>query len=213
MIDKIHNQRSSGAQQLMPDIYYRPENIRFSHVFRPLYLQRKATEQRLLQNPEDVFRETPVRYLGFTNEVTTATHTVRTIARAVPFWNKLGWGVSLGYGFLDAFNKGKLAQENAQNEGASMEHAARHKKAAIFETLLFHTMASWVLPVAFIMGTHKAAEKLVHKANMAKGTKAIPVLAGLAVIPLITKVLDPLAEKFLHQYVEPILERQIKKSA
>ena len=149
---------------------------------------------------QDVFRDTLARYLGFSNEVTHATRAIQTILRFIPFWNKLGWGISLGYGALDARHKAGIAEKSAKADGLSPEAVKHKKNVAMDKTVVFHILASWVTPIAILETIEKVSEKALNAMKVTKGAHAIAIGLKLAAIPFMTKVLDPLVENFLHKY-------------
>lgn len=231
MVDaRNHQQRFQGGSAAYPDIYLRTENLRPPQHFDALRSHRNTVSQKVTGLPFDVYRDSGVRYMGFTNEVAVASNSLTKVTSAASkaaraatrmshsFFKDnallgIGWGISLVYGVMDAFSKGKKASQTALKQGQSELRASRHKKAKIGETLLFHSMASWVLPTFVIMAAHKLAHGVLHAVKASpKLMKWGPVAAGLGIIYPMTKVLDPWAEKVLHKYVEPRLQRWIDKA-
>lgn len=170
----------------------------------------------------DVLRDTPVRYIGFTNEVTEATKSV--VVPKFPIWNKLGWAATLSYTAADIWHKGHLGYQSAKKEAQDNPQTSRYFIAAntISESLkagLFQGVATDLAPIFVVI---RPLEKIVHK--LLEHLKAqgkhwvtqpvlrwVPVMAGLASIPFAPLVFDPLAEKCLehgfNKVADPLLAR------
>ena len=126
----------------------------------------------------DIFRDTPARYLGFSNEVTTATRSIPAVIKALPMWNSLGWAVALSYGMMDAWNKSMDSQRKYLERGEPSDVAKLKGLAKFSEGLVFHVMASWVGPILAIEKIKHTAEAMLTRAGKKPGMW--PALAALA---------------------------------
>src|ERR1044072_419603 len=91
----------------------------------------------------DLFRATPLRYAGYANELTEAVKHVGPLGLLNPF----GWLVALVYGCCDALHKGREREEEILSVTANPSLARAECLVMVGEVLLFHVLASWVVPV------------------------------------------------------------------
>ena len=97
----------------------------------------------------DIFRDTPARYLGFSNEVTTATRSIPAVIKALPMWNSLGWAVALSYGMMDAWNKSMDSQRKYLERGEPSDVALRwHTLHSVGPTLVALFVPAAAAPAA-----------------------------------------------------------------
>ncbi len=148
----------------------------------------------------DLLHDTPLRYLGYANEVTeTGRSAGVSIARALNPW---AWGITLGYGMSDAVRKGLAARNQTLRETGNPAQARREGLVHFGEGLFFHTVATWVGPVfCVIKPVYKLTGKLMEVAG--RRTGAVPALAALGSIGVTPRLLDPVAERLVEQVYRP----------
>lgn len=150
----------------------------------------------------DIYRETPIRYLGFASELTeTGKAAGMALAKRM---NPLGWLIAIGYGLADAVDK---AMNEQQQQLQRSGDAVKAKKAGVNKLgaeLFFHTVATWVVPIFLILKpVYKVTDKLVTKRLGHSGPW--PAIAALGAVSLIPKLLDPVAERLVEQVYTPLV--------
>ncbi|KAK2581922.1 hypothetical protein KPH14_002377 [Odynerus spinipes] len=133
----------------------------------------------------DLFRDTPVRYLGYANEVGEA---FRNLIPKYLVW--LSYGVSSGYVLADTADKSYRVYKT----DASPEKTKRVTLSAV-DTLLWQSFASVIIP-GFTINRLCAAVTYAQRktANCALKNPWIPTLLGLISIPIIIHPIDNLVE-------------------
>jgi mitochondrial fission process protein 1 len=150
----------------------------------------------------DVFRESWVRYFGYTNELGEALRSV--IGNN---WAHRSYYVAGLYAVTDMLVKGREAFK--ENKRASLADRLYHAVGGIMDAGVFHYFATITVPPQVIRMVQEATEKRMS-ARFAKTLlgKALPVGIGLAITPLIIKPIDMATEKFLDLAVRPLLGRK-----
>jgi fission process protein 1 len=131
----------------------------------------------------DIYRDTPVRYLGYANEVGEAFRALINVR-----WVKLSYVVASGYVLADTQDK---AVKASKEEDAEMKNVG----IAAMDTLVWQALASVIVPGLFI--NRLCAVSLIGLA------RALPTVAetsrkwavtglGLGAIPFIVHPIDDL---------------------
>ena len=170
---------------------YTPASSTLPKRYTPSYTLPAHTLAHPSPHTKDIFLQRPLRYMGFTNEVTTATRSVPFIVKHLPLWNPLGWIIAVGSGLSHAYYR--AVNKKVDNHNASPAEARKKSQIAALKTIGFHSLATWFGPIAILEGEKKITEKILHK--LGKPVRNWPAVVGIASIPLITKTLDPLIEK------------------
>lgn len=135
------------------------------------------------------------------------------------FVNALLWVPAIGYALSHAGTKGVGAYKEARQAGDSKGKAFVKGLAAFGDYTLLHTLATVVVPAMLITGTQDKVKDFIYdktntlaKTGKKSATKSLPlrlglVAVGLGMIPLIIKVLDPIAELFLDIAYRPLVGR------
>ena len=140
-------------------------------------------EEKVVAKEVDIYRDTPVRLLGYANEVGEAFRALVHVR-----WVRLSYGVASTYVLADTYDKGK---KMAAVPGADMGMVG----TAAVDTLLWQAFASVIVPGFFInrlcafslLGLAKAAPQV------ALNTRKWAVTGlGLGVIPFIVHPIDSL---------------------
>lgn len=140
---------------------------------------------------KDLFRDTPVRYLGYANEVGEAFRS-QVHVNAVRF----SYLVASGYVVADSVNKGQVA---AQQSHDSPEQKHRRIKLAVLDTLIWQGLASVAIP-GFTINRICALSGVVLKRSTAwpgPVRKWTTTLIGLGCIPFIIKPIDRSVDWFM----------------
>jgi|EP00945_MAST-04E_sp_MAST-4E-sp1_P003441 fission process protein 1 len=125
----------------------------------------------------DLYRDTPVRYLGYANELGEAFRPI------VPKLLVPSYCVSFGYVFADTIDKAKKANNSGKSSGEVTKAAA--------DTLLWQSFASVIIP-GFVI--HKVVDAVKWTGEKAKFSPALrrwaPTAIGLSAIPFIIHPID-----------------------
>lgn len=176
---------------------------------------------------KDIYQDTPVRFLGYSNELGTAVSELcvgsKGIVRSLP---KLSYIPAIAYIGADTYDKYKKGIDGT-GEKPSLKMGARQ--------LLKQCAASVLIPTGVIIATQKTAmgainklkpvlpDKIKEGSKKAKetlknnkvfskilskpnaGTKVAAVAISLAALVLATKPIDKITEVMLEKVVDPIL--------
>ena len=123
----------------------------------------------------DYFRDSALRYLGYTNEVGEA---FRPLVH--PRYVTATYGVAFNYVLADAFF-----------QSAKKSNADQHSGLVFVDSLLWQSLASVAIPGVTINLITKASSKMMVAATQNKTVrKFAPTVIGLSAIPLIIKPID-----------------------
>ncbi|KAK2159279.1 hypothetical protein LSH36_155g03005 [Paralvinella palmiformis] len=163
----------------------------------------------ILEKKVDIFRDTPLRYLGYANEVGESFR-AQVHVNVVRF----SYVLASGYVCADAYSKGKDAAEVKWSSDS-----VRQTKifSAVFDTLIWQGLASVAIPGYTINRICFLSNRILSK------TSAMPLmtrkwtvtLIGLGSIPFIIKPIDHfvdwLLESTLRKWfsIGPVLESDI----
>ncbi|XP_066589666.1 mitochondrial fission process protein 1 [Prorops nasuta] len=130
------------------------------------------------QKEENIFRDTPVRYLGYANEVGEA---FRSIVPKPVVW--FSYIVASGYVLADTCDSGIKVYKTSTSSD-------KNKKviAATMDTLLWQALASIIIPGYTINRICAAVQYLQRRSRF--NSKWIPTVVGLSSIPFIIKPID-----------------------
>ena len=123
----------------------------------------------------DYFRDSTLRYLGYTNEVGEA---FRPLVH--PRYVTASYGVAFTYVLADAFF-----------QSSKTSNANQHSGLVFVDSLLWQGLASVAIPGVTINLITKASSKLIVAATHNKAVrKFAPTVIGLSAIPIIIKPID-----------------------
>ncbi|KAL1116895.1 hypothetical protein AAG570_005364 [Ranatra chinensis] len=153
--------------------------------------------------PQDIFRDTPIRYLGYANEIGEAFRAV--VHRR---WVNLSYGVASGYVLCDAGSK-------AWNSWSKSDpcDSGRWRGAAVAGTdaLIWQAFASVIIPGFTINRICAGTRWTIRRAypylpcRVTRNAKWITVLVGLASIPYIIHPIDELVTAAMDASIRPIM--------
>ncbi|CEF62093.1 Mitochondrial fission process protein 1 [Strongyloides ratti] len=145
----------------------------------------------------DIYRDTPIRFLGYSNEVGEAFRALVPVTIV-----RLSYLVAFGYVAADTMDKGsKISNKNFN----SIDEKRKAVVVTMGDTVLWQTLASVAIPGFTINRVCKMSNFILKK-----GFKLTPILAkpittaiGLATIPFIVKPIDA--------FVELAMDKTIRK--
>eukprot|EP00043_Microstomoeca_roanoka_P015062 m.150068 g.150068 ORF g.150068 m.150068 type:complete len:196 (+) comp16167_c7_seq2:31-618(+) len=146
----------------------------------------------------DVFRDSPARYLGYTNELGEAFKLY--IQRRTYL---ASYGLAIAYALGDAVHKG-----NQRYEYANHVHIPQEPKiaaaGAVLDTAIWQGLASVALPGLVINRVVATTRFFSLKSSLPpRVATLLPTIAGLSAIPFIIKPIDKLVDRFMDSYVRP----------
>uniref|UniRef100_A0A8R1IF58 Mitochondrial fission process protein 1 n=1 Tax=Caenorhabditis japonica TaxID=281687 RepID=A0A8R1IF58_CAEJA len=150
------------------------------------------------ESQKDIFRDTPVRFLGYANEVGEA---FRSLVK--PAVVKFSYVVAFGYVAADSIDKGY--KESEKIHANSTEKTKKVAIAAV-DTVLWQTFASVLIPGftinRFCFFTNMLLEKSTKlPTNLRKWTVTC---LGLATIPFIVHPIDTFVEEAMDKTARKI---------
>jgi fission process protein 1 len=149
----------------------------------------------------DLFKHSPLRYLGYANELGEAFRAF--IPRSVVVATYV---VATGYALGDAADKGYNAYKKKDDVNRSWNVADKTS-----DTLIWQLLASVTVPAYIINRTVHASglilNRFVRPDSHIRGRgifKLVPTLVGLATIPILPHVLDPAIDKTMDYTSRPM---------
>lgn len=179
--------------------------VRFDEEFVP-----KATQKQIDAPAEqrDVFRDTLLRYAGYANEFTEAG--VASGNQLSKILNPFGWMTVFTYGIADALNKSFNKQREILKDSGNEKEAKAEAASTLVENIIFHGIATWYGPVyTVIKPIAKLTEKIMHS-RLKRDPKFWPSAVGLATIPFVPKIFDPITEKLMEITYQPVADKLVK---
>ena len=147
----------------------------------------------------DIYRDTPLRYMGYANEVGEA------FTRFLPVWGvPASYCVAATYVLLDTVDKGQKAYQSA-DEGEKVSEAFKLS----LETLIWQMLASVFWPGSIIRVVVNATHAVVPTDD---ALAFLPTLAGLAAIPLIVRPIDGTVDQLMENSIAKIIYGKIETS-
>ncbi|KAF7379201.1 hypothetical protein HZH68_017046 [Vespula germanica] len=137
----------------------------------------------------DLFRDTPIRYLGYANEVGEAFR--HRVPRSVV---QLTYVISSGYVLGDVIDKGYRVFQNDRTP-----FRVKHVVLAIADTLLWQSFASVIIPGFTINRVCVVIQYAQKKTtNLALKNHWVPTIIGLLSIPLVVRPIDYVVEETMN---------------
>lgn len=151
--------------------------MRVTHTVHTQNVKTRASKK-----PVDIYRETPLRYLGYANEVG------ESFTAFLPSWGvPASYAVAATYVMMDTVDKAKRTYDETND--------LREASKIAIDTCAWQMLASIFWPGSFI--------RLVVAASSHQQFDYIPTIIGLLTIPLIVKPID--------ETVDAIMEKSVKK--
>uniref|UniRef100_A0AC35TWR0 Mitochondrial fission process protein 1 n=1 Tax=Rhabditophanes sp. KR3021 TaxID=114890 RepID=A0AC35TWR0_9BILA len=143
----------------------------------------------------DIYRDSPIRFLGYANEVGEA-------FRALVHVNfvRASYVVAFAYVAADTFDKGQKTSKKTYATGEEKQNAVMIKMG---DTVVWQSLASVFIPGLVINRFCKAAHWALTKGARFGGGVAKPLttILGLSLIPFIVKPIDSLVELGMDQTI------------
>ncbi|MEB3286536.1 MAG: hypothetical protein VKJ04_03425 [Vampirovibrionales bacterium] len=160
-------------------------------------------------NDKDLFRDTLLRYMGYANELTAAG--MNSGNKLAAKLNPAAWTTVFAYGIADAFNHAITAHEDNLKAGKDSKEAKARAASTFGENIIFHTLATWVGPVYLAIKPAGKLTELVFKTLIKQPPRAWPSIVGVALVPFVPKVFDPIVDKYLPMVYNPASEWVLQK--
>ncbi|XP_043268928.1 mitochondrial fission process protein 1 [Venturia canescens] len=137
----------------------------------------------------DIFRDTPVRYLGYTNEVGEAFRSIAPVSIV-----KLSYVIASGYVLADTIHKGIQVYKKDTSDG-------RNKRIVLSttDTLLWQSFASVIVPgltINRICATVRFMQRNAKTSSMK--SPWLSIMVGLVSIPFIIHPIDKAVEETMN---------------
>mmetsp|Transcript_9370 Transcript_9370/g.13302 ORF Transcript_9370/g.13302 Transcript_9370/m.13302 type:complete len:182 (-) Transcript_9370:155-700(-) len=158
--------------------------------------EEKANEDASNKPPYNIFRDTPIRFFGYANEVG------ESFRYQFPKLVRPSYIVAFGYCGMDAIQSGcnewestKYRNSSSINKsGSTWNNESKEVRTAkaVFDTLIWQSFASVLIPGATINLVVKASRYTVNRTTFLPHMmiKWMPTVAGLASIPFIVNPID-----------------------
>ena len=151
--------------------------------------QSRKVKARASKKPVDIYRETPLRYLGYANEVG------ESFTAFLPSWGvPASYAVAATYVMMDTIDKTKKEYDETEDTWEA-------SKVAI-DTCTWQMLASVFWPGSFI--------RLVVAAASFQHFDYIPTMVGLLTIPLIVKPIDETVDVIMEKSVKKVLNDDVR---
>ncbi|CAF0993335.1 unnamed protein product [Brachionus calyciflorus] len=152
----------------------------------------------------DIFRDTPVRYMGYANEIGEAFRSMISPAAV-----RATYGVAFGYVFLDVIDKANktFKKETKLAELSTPKESPKSKTAKIAtDCLIWQSFASVIIPGFTINRICKLSSYLLSKTSASpKAGKILTTLIGLGSIPFIIHPIDHGCHIVMDKTIRPYL--------
>lgn len=148
--------------------------------------------------PTDIFRDTPVRLLGYANELGEAFRSVVNVR-----WVWLSYGIATAYVVADTGYKTIAIRK--QTFSSEKERNVRSLKEGV-DVLTWQTLASVIIPGFTINRICATANYFFSRSEIKRHAKWLTVAVGLTSIPFIIKPIDELVDYMMDTTVRPMLK-------
>jgi fission process protein 1 len=159
-------------------------------------------------NDYDVFKDSPMRYLGYANELGEAFRAF--IPKSVVIGS---YGVASLYAVGDAVDKGYKAYRDTSKPNRNWRVAQRTLDTGIWQLLASVTVPAFIIN-RVVYTTNWSLQRFVSPNSAFRASKIfriLPTMIGLAVIPVLPYVLDPLIDKAMDHSVRPLFTKIMEK--
>lgn len=147
--------------------------------------QRRSVTVKSSSEPPDIYRDTPLRYMGYANEVGEA------FAPYLPSWGvPASYAVATTYVLMDTIDKTKKTYDKTE----SLKESAKEG----IETLTWQMLASVFWPGSCV-------HFIVSMCPASRNVEGLPTLVGLLCIPLIVKPIDSTIDYVMENSVSKYL--------
>eukprot|EP00055_Hartaetosiga_balthica_P018598 m.134853 g.134853 ORF g.134853 m.134853 type:complete len:183 (-) comp9757_c0_seq1:1228-1776(-) len=147
----------------------------------------------------DLFRDTPLRFLGYSNELGEAFKAL--VPRSIYF---ASYGVAAAYVLSDASHKG--GKEFSKCSASTVDNTSPTFSAskAVVDTAIWQGLASVAIPGYFINKVVSTVSIVSQKhLTNPQALRFLPATVGLACIPFIINPIDKLVDHFMDHLFRP----------
>lgn len=183
----------------------------------------KETKDKLKEIAErvkfDVLRDTPIRYLGYSNELVEAWEDVLNslLGKRLGRWIYKGaWKIADLYLAVDIIDKGRKAYELAEGQPESVRIQNCLIEAG--GAGLFQFFANYLIPPLIIRYLRKGTNLLMSKGLLSKlipknklTTIWLPAAVATAITPFIARPLDRIVDKTLEMTYWPVVNHMFQR--
>uniref|UniRef100_A0AC34F7Y6 Mitochondrial fission process protein 1 n=1 Tax=Panagrolaimus sp. ES5 TaxID=591445 RepID=A0AC34F7Y6_9BILA len=144
----------------------------------------------------DIYRNTPIRFLGYANEVGEAFRSVVHVSLV-----RLSYVVSIGYVCADALDKSRRAYKLPYSSATDRRQEV---STTAFDCLLWQSLASVAIPGFTINRVCALSNAILRRTTLGTPiTKAITTIVGLSTIPFIVHPIDAFVEHAMEKTIRP----------
>jgi fission process protein 1 len=147
--------------------------------------EKEAATSSIEENNYDIFRDSPLRYLGYANEIG------ESFRYQFPKFVTPSYVVAFGYCFADAATSGHATFDEASRKGSPT--AVVDALVSTTDTLIWQSLASVAIPGAIINTIVRASRFALSRSPMvlpAMVSTWLPTAVGLGSVPLIIHPID-----------------------
>ncbi|KAI6192249.1 Mitochondrial 18 kDa protein [Aphelenchoides bicaudatus] len=151
----------------------------------------------------DLYRETPIRYLGYANEIGEAFRALVPVNVV-----RLSYVIASGYVLADSLDKAHAAYKRPYTSHSERQ---KHTGIAFLDTLAWQGFASVVLPGVTINRLCATVAWILKRSTKLSPApaKLLTTSIGLAAIPFIVKPIDASVEVGMNKWVRPLYMRKV----
>lgn len=178
------------------------------HPLAPRDSERHIRRHDSLSDAKDIWRHSPLRFAGYTNELGEAFRPLINVR-----WVYLSYACSMAYVIGDTVDKSSAERRRALKNGLDERHVQIDVTATALDVLGWQTIASVLVPGLVINRIVAAAGSALKSAG--RQPKMVPTLVGLAAIPLVVHPIDAATDALFDHVLRPIGRdklAEIKKS-
>lgn len=170
-----------------------------------------GTNDKAVDKDFNVFRDTPIRYLGYCNEVG------ESFRYQFPRFVVPSYIISFGYCFADSAQAGWKVWSSTSDD-LSESQRQQESLRALVDTVVWQSTASVMVPGFTINCIVKATRWMVRRPTVAAVLPAfafqwLPTAAGLGSIPFIVHPIDHMTDILLDETLRKVWTPAIKASS
>jgi|UniRef100_A0AC35GRB5 fission process protein 1 len=144
----------------------------------------------------DIYRQTPIRFLGYANEIGEAFRSVVHVSLV-----RLTYVISIGYVCADALDKSRKAYKL---QYPSAKDRRQEVTTTAVDALVWQGFASVVIPGFTINRVCALSNALLRRTTIGTPiSKAITTIIGLSTIPFIVHPIDAFVEHAMEKTIRP----------
>ena len=172
-----------------------------------------TTSEKANNNQDyNIFRDTPIRYLGYCNEVG------ESFRYQLPRFVTPSYVISFGYCCADSIQAGWKVWSSTHNDSLSDAERQRESLRAMVDTVVWQSTASVIVPGFTINCIVKATRWMVRRPAVTAALPTfvfqwLPTAAGLGSIPFIVRPIDDMTDILLDETLRKVWTPAIETSS